>query len=80
MYFRAEPAEDSRNLNQRLLKYVWFMTHTKPRKSDNPKSTRIYDFSKSNNTIENSAEEKFNEFLMLRNNPFKSLLARKLIK
>ena len=56
------------------------MTHTKPRKSDNPKSTRIYDFSKSNNTIENSAEEKFNEFLMLRNNPFKSLLARKLIK
>ena len=56
------------------------MTCTKPRKSDNPKSIRIYDFSKQNITIEKSAEEKFTEFLILRNNPFKSLFARKLIK
>ena len=78
MYFRAEPAEDLRNMNQRLLKYVWFMTRTKPRKSDNPKSIRIDDSSKQNITIEKSPEEKFNEFLILRNTPFKSLFARKL--
>ena len=55
------------------------MTRTKPRISDNPKSI-IYDFSKQNITLIKSAEEKFNEFIILRNNPLKSLLARKLIK
>ena len=71
MYFRAEPAEDLRNMNQRLLKYVWFMTRTKPRKSDDPKQ---------NKSIEKSAEEKYNEFLILRNSHLKSLFAIKLRK
>ena len=47
------------------------MTRTKPRKSDNPKQ---------NKSIEKSAEEKYNEFLILRNSHLKSLFAIKLRK
>ena len=58
-------------MNQKLLKYVWFMTHKKPIKNSAiPKSIKT----------EESAEEKFNEFQNMRSSPFRSLFSRQLRK
>ena len=80
-HFRSEKIEEilRKNWNQRLLKFVWFMTHTKPiRNSFTPKSKAIDEGSIPSWKIEESAEEKFNEFQIQKSSPFQSLFARKL--
>ena len=55
------------------------MTHTKPiRNSFTPKSKAIDEGSIPSWKIEESAEEKLNEFQIQTSNPFQSLFARKL--
>ena len=80
-HFRAEQIEEvlKKSWNQRLLKHVWFMSHAKPiRNSFTTKSKATDEGSIHSGKIEESAEEKLNEFQILRTSPFQSLFTRKL--
>ena len=68
--------------NQKFLQYVWFITHTKPdRNAVNSKTIKIDRGNQIHSgKIEKSAEEKLNEFQILKSSPLDSLFSRKLRK
>ena len=78
---KTEQIEKLRNWNQKLLKYVWFIPNTEPiRNSVFSKSIKIDEGSINSSKVEESPEEKFNEYKSMRGDPFKRIFKRKLRK
>ena len=78
LLFGAEQIEELRNLNKKFVKYVWFMPNTEPIR--NSIISKSLQFDEGSAKVEESPEEKFNQYRKMRSDPFKSLFDRKLRK